>query len=160
MLVTNQTTQDSWFGPLHLLGGVGQTLTVDETSDTSLYLSDDAVADAINNLYGSGKITVSSAASPFPRPTGMPSVMYGDGSPEGPVYAPPDSLYLRRDGGDLWHLYVKSTAMHLRIRNPESNTLPLYRRGLVRIQAGPLTCMVVEPPAKRSKAGSLPGFRP
>jgi hypothetical protein len=83
MLVTNQTTQDYWFGPLHLLGGVGQQLTVDDTSDTSLYLTDDTVADAINNLYASGKITVSSAAAPFPRPTGMPETLNGDGSPEG-----------------------------------------------------------------------------
>lgn len=111
MLVTNTTTQDYWFGPLHLLGGVGQTLTVDDTTATSLYLTDDAVADAINNLYVSGKITVSSAASPFPRPTGMPSVLHGDGSPEGLVFAPQGSLYLRRDGADAWHLYVKTTAV-------------------------------------------------
>lgn len=51
MLVTNQTTQDYWFGPLHLLGGIGQQLTVDDTTATSLYLTDDSVADAINNLY-------------------------------------------------------------------------------------------------------------
>jgi hypothetical protein len=56
VLVTNQTTQDYWFGPLHLMGGVGQQLTVDDTSATSLYLTDDTVADAINNLYVSGKI--------------------------------------------------------------------------------------------------------
>jgi hypothetical protein len=111
MLVTNQTTQDDWFGPLHLLAGVGQTLTVDDTSATSLYLTDDAVADAINNLYVSGKITVSSAAAPFPRPTGMPQVLHGDGSPEGLHYAPQGSLYMRRDGGDAWHLYVKTTAV-------------------------------------------------
>ena len=111
MLVTNQTTQDYWFGPLHLLAGVGTQLTVDDTTATSLYLGDDAVADAINNLYASGKITVSSAAAPFPRPTGMPSVLHGDGSPEGLAYAPQGSLYLRRDGADSWHLYVKSTAV-------------------------------------------------
>lgn len=111
MLVTNQTTQDYWFGPLHLLAGVGQQLTVDDTSATSLYLTDDSVADAINHLYASGKITVSSAAAPFPRPTGMPSVLHGDGSPEGLVYAPQGSLYLRRDGADAWHLYVKTTAV-------------------------------------------------
>ena len=111
MLVTNQTTQDYWFGPLHLLAGVGQTLTVDDTTATSLYLGDDSVADAINNLYASGKITVSSAAAPFPRPTGMPGVLHGDGSPEGLVYAPQGSLYLRRDGADAWHLYVKTTAV-------------------------------------------------
>lgn len=111
MLVTNQTTQDYYFGPLHLLGGVNQTLTVDDTSDTSLYLTDDAVADAINNLYTSGKITVSSAAAPFPRPTGMPEVLHGDGSPEGLHYAPQGSLFMRRDGADAWHLYVKTTAV-------------------------------------------------
>src|SRR5713226_9660998 len=111
MLVTNQTTQDYWFGPLHLLGGVGQTLTVDDTTATSLYLENDAVADAINNLYVSGKITVGSAAAPFPRPTGMPEVLHGDGSPEGLHYAPQGSLYMRRDGADAWHLYVKTTAV-------------------------------------------------
>lgn len=63
MLVTNQTAQDYWFGPLHLAAGSGQTLTVDDTSATSLYLTDDAVADAIDNLYVAGKITVSSAAA-------------------------------------------------------------------------------------------------
>jgi hypothetical protein len=111
VLVTNQTTQDYWFGPLHLPGGVGQQLTVDDTSETSLYLTDDTVADAINNLYVSAKITVASAAAPFPRPTGMPQVLHGDGSPEGLHYAPQGSLFMRRDGGDAWHLYVKSTAV-------------------------------------------------
>ncbi len=111
MVITNQTTQDYWFGPLHLLAGVGQQLTVDDTSATSLYLTDDTVADAINNLYASGKITVASAAVPFPRPTGMPEVLHGDGSPEGLHYAPQGSLFLRRDGGDAWHLYVKTTAV-------------------------------------------------
>jgi len=111
VLVTNQTTQDYWFGPLHLAAGVGEQLTVDDTTETSLYLTDDAVADAINNLYASGYITVSSAASPFPRPTGMPQVLHGDGSPEGLTYAPQGSLFLRRDGGDAWHLYVKTTAV-------------------------------------------------
>lgn len=111
MLVTNQTSQDYYFGPLHLTAGVGETLTVDDTTETSLYLTDDTVADAINNLYASGKITVSSAASPFPRPTGMPQVLHGDGSPEGLHYAPQGSLFMRRDGGDAWHLYVKTTAV-------------------------------------------------
>lgn len=109
MLVTNTTSQDYYFGPLHLPAGVDETLTVDDTTETSLYLTDDAVADAINNLYASGKITVSDAAAPFPRPTGMPVVDHGDGSPEGLQYAPQGSLFLRRDGGDSWHLYVKTT---------------------------------------------------
>src|SRR5579859_1322131 len=45
MTLTNQTNQDYWFGPLHLDGGVGTTLIVDDTSATSLYLTDDSVAD-------------------------------------------------------------------------------------------------------------------
>jgi hypothetical protein len=46
MILTNQTGQDYWFGPLHLAAGIGQTLTVDDTTETSLYLSDDNVADS------------------------------------------------------------------------------------------------------------------
>lgn len=110
MLVTNLTSQDYWFGPLHLAAGNGQTLTVDDTSETSLYLSDDAVADAVNNLYAAGKISVSSAAEPFPRPTGVPQLLHGDGSPEGSVYAPQGSTYMRRDQAGL---YVKTTAVAL-----------------------------------------------
>lgn len=43
----------------------------------------------------------------------MPETLHGDGSPEGLEYAPQGSLYLRRDGGDAWHLYVKTTAATL-----------------------------------------------
>ncbi|HZT14962.1 MAG TPA: hypothetical protein VFA19_03365 [Gaiellaceae bacterium] len=110
MNVTNKTSQDYWFGPLHLLPNA-VNYVVDDTTETSLYLTDDTVADAINNLAASGKITVTGAAAPFPRPTGMPEVMHGDGSPEGMQYAPQGSLYMRRDGGDAWHLYVKTTAV-------------------------------------------------
>jgi hypothetical protein len=108
MLVTNQTAVDYWFGPLHLAAGVGSTLTVDDTTATSLYLANDAVADAINNLYMAGKITVSSAAAPFPRPTGVPALLHGDGSPEGGVFAPQGSVFMRRDQAAL---YVKTTAV-------------------------------------------------
>lgn len=111
MTVTNTTTQDYWFGPLHL--PASGTLLVDDTSETSLYLTDDTVADAINNLYASLKITVSGQASPFPRPTGMPQVLHGDGSPEGLHFAPQGSLFMRRDGADTWHLYVKTTAVRV-----------------------------------------------
>lgn len=113
MLVTNQTAVDYWFGPLHLPAGVGQTLTVDDTSATSLYLLNDSVADAINNLYASGKITVSSATDPFPRPTGTPSLLHGDGSPEGLVFAPQGSIYMRRDGSltNGGTIYVKLTGI-------------------------------------------------
>src|SRR5260370_20651564 len=97
MIVTNQTSQDYWFGPLHLAGGVGSTLTVDDTSATSLYLTSDAVADALNNLYNAGKITVSSAAAPFPRPTGAPEILHGHGSPDGSVYPGPGAPFLRPD---------------------------------------------------------------
>lgn len=108
MLVTNQTAQDYWFGPLHLAAGDGETLTVDDTTETSLYLTDDAVADAINNLYASGKIDVSDAAAPFPRPTGVPQLHHGDGAPEGRVFASQGSVYMRRDQAGL---YVKTTAV-------------------------------------------------
>jgi hypothetical protein len=69
MQVTNNTTADIYFGPLHLGAGIGTQLTVDDTSATSLYLTSDDVADALNNAYNTGKIQVSGAASPFPRPT-------------------------------------------------------------------------------------------
>jgi microcystin-dependent protein len=113
MLVTNQTNQDFWFGPLHLDAGIGTTLTVDDTSETSLYLTDDTVADAINNLYLADKITVADAADPFPRPTGTPTLIHGDGVPEGIVYAPQGSVYMRRDGSDTngGLLYLKSTGI-------------------------------------------------
>jgi hypothetical protein len=107
--ITNLTSQDYWFGPLHL--PASGSMTLDDTTDTSLYLTDDWVADAVNNLYSAGLIQVTGAASPFPRPTGMPQVLHGDGSPEGVHYAPQGSLFMRRDGADGRHLYVKSTAV-------------------------------------------------
>jgi microcystin-dependent protein len=112
MLVTNQTSDDYWFGPLHLNAGVGTTLTVDDTSSTSLYLTNDSVADALNNLYNSGKILVSGQAQPFPRPTGIPQLLHGDGSPEGRIFAPQGSTYMRRDNtGASSTLYVKTTGV-------------------------------------------------
>jgi hypothetical protein len=110
--INNNTSQDYWFGPLHI-GPSVSGFFVDDTTATSLYLTDDAVADAINNLYATGKISVSGQAQPFPRPTGMPQVVHGDGSPEGVHFAPQGSLYMRRDGGDTWHLYIKTTALTL-----------------------------------------------
>jgi hypothetical protein len=109
MLVTNQTNADYWFGPLHLPAGVGMTLTVDDVNATSLYLTDDSVADSINTLYNSSKISVSNQAAPFPRPTGVPQVLHGDGSPEGLVYAVQGSVYLRRD---KMNLFQKSSGAH------------------------------------------------
>jgi microcystin-dependent protein len=113
MLVTNQTSQDLYFGPLHLGAGIGTTLTVDDTSDVSLYLKNDSVADALNNAYNSGKITVSGQAEPFPRPTGTPEVLHGDGTPEGLVFAPQGSVYMRRDGvvSNGGGLYIKTTGV-------------------------------------------------
>ncbi|HVC86309.1 MAG TPA: phage tail protein [Gaiellaceae bacterium] len=113
MLVTNRSTADIYFGPLHLGAGVGTQLTVDDTSATSLYLTSDAVADALNNAYKNGQITVSGAADPFPRPTGDPMLLHGSGDPEGLVYAPQGSVYMRRDGvqtnGGV--LYMKTTGV-------------------------------------------------
>lgn len=110
MVVTNQTSFDIYFGPLHLGAGVGTTLTVDDTSATSLYLLDDAVADALNNAYLAQKIQVSGQALPFPRPTGEPQMLHGSGSPEGSVYAPPASMFLRRDTSGAGNaLYAKTT---------------------------------------------------
>jgi len=111
MLVTNQTTQDLYFGPLHLAAGVGQQLTIDDTSATSLYLLSDSVADAVNNASISGKITVTGQAQPFPRPTGTPQLLHGGGSPEGLVYAPQGSIYMRRDAGATYVLYVKTSGV-------------------------------------------------
>jgi microcystin-dependent protein len=113
VIVTNQTSYDYWFGPLHLPGGLGQQITVDDTSETSLYLLDDNVADAINNLAASGRVTVTSAAPIFPRATGTPTVLHGDGSPEGMVYAPQGSLYMRRDGSqyNAGILYLKASGV-------------------------------------------------
>jgi microcystin-dependent protein len=114
MLVTNLTDNDYWFGPLHLPAGIGQTLTVDDTSSTSLYLTDDVVADALNNLYAASKISVSGEAEPFPRPTGIPQLLHGDGSPDGRIFAPQGSLYLRRDNtGPSSTLYVKTSGVTL-----------------------------------------------
>jgi microcystin-dependent protein len=98
MIVTNQTTNDLYFGPLHLAAGIGTTLTVDDTTATSLYLTNDSVAEALNNAYIANKILVSSQAQPFPRPTGEPALLHGTGSPEGLVFAAQGSVYMRRDG--------------------------------------------------------------
>jgi hypothetical protein len=98
MIVTNQTSSDIYFGPLHLDAGVGSTLTIDDTTATSLYLTNDAVADAVNNAAQNGQILVTGAADPFPRPTGEPKLLHGTGNPEGLVYAPQGSISMRRDG--------------------------------------------------------------
>lgn len=115
MRVTNTTNQDYWFGPLHLAAGNGTFIDVDDTSATSLYLTDDTVADAINTLSASGKVTVSNLSTGvlFPRPTGTPQVLHGDGSPEGIVYAGQGSIYLRRDVSAGMQLYQKTTGIHL-----------------------------------------------
>ena len=113
MIITNMTDVDYWFGPMHLPAGSGtSTLTLDDTTDTSLYLLNDEVADAVNTLYLSTNITVSAPALPFPRATGIPSLLHGDGSPEGMVYAPAGSLYMRRDSTQAaTGLYTKTTGV-------------------------------------------------
>ena len=134
MIVTNTTADDYWFGPLRLPGGAGQSLSVDDVLDTSLYLTDDSVADSINTLYNSGKITVSGAAAPFPRPTGSPEVLHGDGSPEGLVYAGQGSMYLRRDAASKTNCaYTKTTGIHY---NTHMECGPSTGRGVGPVVAG------------------------
>ena len=102
---------------MHLPAGSGtSTLTLDDTSDTSLYLLNDEVADAVNTLYLASNITVSSYALPFPRPTGTPSLLHGDGSPQGMVYAPQGTLYMRRDSAQA------STGLYTKARGVTQNT--------------------------------------
>jgi hypothetical protein len=90
-----------------------QTLTIDDSSATSLYLLNDEVADAVAYLQAQGKIQVSSvtAGIPFPRATGTPGLLHGDGSPEGLVYAPYGSVYLRRDAMGPSALFSKTTSV-------------------------------------------------
>jgi len=110
MIITNLTDTDYWFGPMRL--AANGTLDLDDTLDTSLYLLNDEVADAVNTLYLSSNITVTGYATPFPRPTGTPSLLHGDGSPEGLVYAPQGSLYMRRDSTHpSTGLYTKTTGV-------------------------------------------------
>jgi hypothetical protein len=110
MNITNNTNVDYWFGPMRL--PANGSLMLDDTSDTSIYLLDDAVADQVNTLYQSGMIGVTSAAAPFPRPTGVPSLLHGTGSPQGLVYAPQGSLYMRRDtSGGANAVYAKTTGV-------------------------------------------------
>ena len=137
MLLTNQTTQDYFFGPLHLAAGVGSTLTVDDTTATSLYLTDDTVADAINTLVASSKVTQTGAAAPFPRPTGVPEVLHGDGSPEGLVYGGQGSLYLRRDNSGGTQLYQKTTGIHLNTGWVSTAGTAIAPTGTVTQYAGP-----------------------
>lgn len=117
MIITNQTDVAYWFGPMQLPAGSGSTLNLDDTSDTSLYLIDDSVADMVNTLYQSALIQVTSYATPFPRPTGEPTVAHGTGSPQGMVYAPEGSIYLRRDiavastANPVSSIYVKTTGV-------------------------------------------------
>ncbi len=110
MIITNLTGVAYSLGPMYLVPF--GTLDLDDTSETSLYLLDDEVADAVNTLYQSGNIQVDSAADPFPRATGDPSSLSGDGSPEGVMYAPQGSLYMRRDSVEpVTSLYTKTTGV-------------------------------------------------
>lgn len=109
MLITNNTFQAYFFGPLYLAAGLSSTLTLDDTSATSLYLTDDIVADQVNTLAAGGQIVVTGAAQPFPRPVGTPEILHGDGSPEGLIYAAQGSTYIRKDTPGV---YQKTTGLH------------------------------------------------
>ena len=115
MLLTNKTNTDYYFGPLHLAAGITSTLTIDDNSATSLYLTDDAVADTIAMLDTAGKITVSAVTLGivYPRPTGTPEILHGDGSPEGKIYAGQGSLFMDRSAASVNNcLYTKTTGVH------------------------------------------------
>jgi hypothetical protein len=112
VIITNLTNVAYSFGPMYL--GPFGTLELDDTSETSLYLLDDEVADAVNTLWWSSNIYVDSAADPFPRPTRNPLLLNGTGSPEGLVYAPQGSAYMRRDSvAVVTGLYTKTTGVTL-----------------------------------------------
>jgi hypothetical protein len=116
MTITNQTNNDYTFGPYHLPAGAGTSqVTIDTTTNASLYLTDDAFADIINALYGANPqaITVSNPPTPFPRVTGVPQLLHGDGTPEAVVFAPSGSLFMRRDNLLGFLLYGKSTGPSL-----------------------------------------------
>lgn len=114
MVITNQTANDYTFGPYHLLGGVGQQITIDTTTNASLYLTVDAVADVVNALYVAGFITVVNPPTPFPRVTGVPEILHGDGTPEGVVHAHQGSVFMRRDNSSSSNaLYAKTTGPSL-----------------------------------------------
>ncbi len=114
MTITNQTANEYSFGPYQLVGGVGQTVTIDTTTNASLYLTDDSFADIVNALYALGYITVSNQPTPFPRVTGVPQLLHGDGSPEGVVFATQGSAFMRRDNSGAGNaLYAKTTGPSL-----------------------------------------------
>jgi hypothetical protein len=115
VLIKNNTSVDYWLGPIRLPANA-TGFSFDDTTETSLYLLHDEIADTVNTLALSNMITCTSTATPFPRPTGVPAVLHGDGSPNGLVYAPQGSIYMRRDNsGASNSLYVKNSGI-------ESNT--------------------------------------
>lgn len=65
MLVTNLTTNHYHLPGFELLPDVGEVLLLD-----AHYLSDDALREAINNLYANSKISVANVPVGFPVPTG------------------------------------------------------------------------------------------
>ena len=115
MVIQNNTAVEYWFGPISLPPNA--TITIDDITDTSLYLTDDTVADAINTLSETSPalITVTpTTGTIFPRATGTPTILHGDGSPQGLVYGPQGSIYLRRDSTAApTTLYVKNSGVTL-----------------------------------------------
>lgn len=117
MTITNQTNNQYAFGPYVLNAGAGTaTVTIDTTTNASLYLTDDHFADIVNALYVASPqlITVTNQPTPFPRVTGVPEILHGDGSPEGVVFAPSGSAFMRRDNATAANaLYAKTTGPSL-----------------------------------------------
>ena len=98
MLVTNQTSQDYWFGPLHLLAGVGQTLTVDDTTATSLYWPTMPSRMRLTTSIYRPRSRSRAPRRRFRGRQACPKCCTENGSPEGLHYAPQGSLYMRGDG--------------------------------------------------------------
>lgn len=115
MTITNQTANQYTFGPYVLPAGVGTgQVTIDTTTNASLYLTEDSFADIVNALYALTYITVTNPPTPFPRPTGVPQILHGDGAPEGVVFATQGSAFMRHDNSGASNaLYAKTTGPSL-----------------------------------------------
>jgi hypothetical protein len=113
--LNNQTSNTYAFGP-YVLGPSPASVTIDTTTNASLYLTDDHFADIVNQLLALGFVTYTPGTqpTPFPRVTGVPQILHGDGSPEGVVFATQGSAFMRRDNSGAGNaLYAKTTGPSL-----------------------------------------------
>jgi hypothetical protein len=112
MQITNLTANQYAFGPYVL--NPNSSVTIDTTTNASLYLTDDHFTDIVNQLVALGYASVTNPPTPFPRVTGVPQLLHGDGSPEGVLFATQGSAFMRRDNsGSNNALYAKTTGPSL-----------------------------------------------